>query len=366
MNFVDKCGGTAGWTVGYQRDGRELLVVMMKRTYRMPRHGEAPTIAPAQQPLVQHDVFSGEAGVTAPLLDSDYAHRKPACDVLLVGSAHAPGGAPVKRMPVGLRVGAMTKQFEVVGPREWRQSLLGLGQSEPQPFLALPLSYDVAFGGTDVTEADLGRTFTYLENPVGRGYRRHLERLDGQALPNTEEAGKPVEHPRKNYRPMAFSPIGRNWSPRMGYAGTYDRAWQESRAPFWPDDFDDRYFQAAPTDQLIAHPAGGEEVTLLNLTPDGRRSFRLPRERMPVTFIPHRGRDVTQEAVLDTIVLEPDEERFSLVWRTSIALGKSVFDVRETIAGEMSAAWHRARRFPEKRYYAGLGEAVAAHRGRSR
>ena len=56
------------------------------------------------------------------------------------------------------------------------------------------------------------------------------------------------------------------------------------------------------------------------------------------------GYDVTREAVLDTIVFEPDQERFTLTWRTSLALGRSLFDVKETVAGEKAPGWHRARR----------------------
>ena len=99
---------------------------------------------------------------------------------------------------------------------------------------------------------------------------------------------------------------------------------------------------------------------LRNVTPDGERAFQLPARRMPVTFIPHKGRDATREGVLDTILFEPDHERFSLTWRVTLPLGKSVFDVKETVVGEMPPGWHRARRSPGKPYFTSLGEAVAA------
>jgi hypothetical protein len=85
---------------------------------------------------------------------------------------------------------------------------------------------------------------------------------------------------------------------------------------------------------------------------------------MPVTFIPYRGYDATRDSVLDTIVLEPDQERFTLTWRASLPLARSVFDVKETIAGEMSAAWHRARR-SGKDYYPSLSALVAARKGKA-
>lgn len=365
MNFTNATPYAAGWASGFQRDGRELLIAIAKATFALPMAGEAARPTAVQLPLTQADEFVGEPGLSAPLRETDYAHAKPFCDVLFVGHAHAPAGTMVKRLQAGLRVGAMTKQLQIVGDRQWQKGVFGLGSSEPIPFAVMTLGHERAFGGTDDTRLEeTGLSETFPANPVGRGYWRHHERIDGQPLPNLEEIGHPVQKPHGDYRPMALSPIGRHWQPRQQWAGTYDEAWLQHRAPFWPDDFDARYFQAAPMDQWIPYPQGGEEVVLLNLTPEGRRHFTLPHVRMPVTFIPYSGRDVTQEAVLDTVVIEPGQGHFTLTWRTSIALGRSVFDVKETIVGEMSAAWHRARRFPGKTYYASLAEAVAARRER--
>ena len=362
MRFTNVTGFPASWTMGFQRDGRELLIVMVKVTYSLPPTGQEAQLAPKQVPLIEADQFAGEPGLSAPLYETDYAHRKPACDVLLVGSAYAPAGRRVTRMQVGMKVGRVVKQFAVVGARVWRKGVIGITASEPQPFELLPITYDCAFGGTDRTQAERGRTDTFLANPVGKGYWRHTDRIDGQLLPNTEQIDRPVEKHDGDYLPMAFSPIGRNWLPRMKFAGTYDQAWIENTAPLWPDDFEERYFQAAPPDQTMPYPKGGEEVVLRNLSPDGERAFRLPDRRVPMTFIPHKGRDANREASLDTIVLEPDQQRFPLTWRVSLPLGRSVFDVKETVIGEMSRAWHRARQHPKKVYYPSLGELVRARR----
>ncbi|CAL8481174.1 DUF2169 domain-containing protein [Caballeronia sp. S22] len=364
MNLVNATGLPAGWTMGLRRDGRETLIVIVKSTWTLPASGHAPAIAAEQVPLVEADCFTGEPGCSAPLYETDYAHFKPACDVLLIGSACAPAGRPTTRVNVGIGVGTVLKQFAVVGPRRWRKRLTGVRPDDPTPFVTLRIGYDVAFGGTDRTEESHGRTATYLTNPVGRGYWRHTAKIDGQPLPNTEQIGVPVTDPGGSYVPMALSPIGRSWTPRCRFAGTYDETWLENTAPLWPNDFDERYFQAAPADQVLSYPKGGEEITLLNLTSDGRRHFRLPEKRMPVTFIPYKGCDVVREAFLDTIVLEPDDQRFTLTWRATLALGRSIFDVKEVVAGEMSAAWHRARRFPHKTYYRSLADAVKAHRAR--
>jgi hypothetical protein len=365
MRFTNQTGLPASWTLGFQRDGRELLVTIVKATYRLPVSGCEPVLSSQQVPLVEADRFTGEPGMSAPMLETDYAHRKPACDVLLLGHAHAPPGQQATRVRVGLKVGQLVKQFDVVGERRWRRYAGVVVATRPEPFERIAITYDVAFGGTDRTEeAQYGRSDAYALNPVGVGYGRHAGWIDGHPLPRTEQIGHPVDEPTGKYEPMAFSPIGRNWLPRRSYAGTYDQTWIETTAPLWPEDFDERYFQAAPSEQRIPFPRGGEPVVLQNLTADGERRFSLPIKPMPILFIPHRGRDVVRNAEIDTIVFEPDEERFTMAWRVALPLGKSIFDVKETVIGDMSAAWHRARRSPGKTYYRSLAEAVNAHRSK--
>lgn len=366
MKLTNASSAAAGWMVGFQRDGRELLVVMVKATYQLPTQGEPAVRCAEQVPLIEADEFEGEPGTSAPRYETDYAQLKPACDVLLLGSAHAPAGTAARRVEVGLTVGSMTKRLAVIGDRHWSKGPLGLSASDPEPFVSCPISYGRAFGGTDRTkEASENKTDTFLANPAGLGYWRYTDEIDGKPLSNTEEIDRPVTGCDGKYVPMAFSPIGRTWEPRCHFSGTYDENWFENQAPFWPDDFDYRYFQAAPADQVVPYLMGGEMVVLENLCADRTRAFQLPADRMPVTFIPHRGRDAVREAVLDTLLIEPDENRFTLTWRCSLALGKSVFDVQEIIAGEMSSAWQRARRFPNKIYYNNLEELVAARRKRA-
>lgn len=362
MRFTIAGNVEAGWTLGFAADGREQLVIVAKATYLLPANGEPATLAPEQLPLVQEDVFTGEPGKSAPLYETDYAHRKPRCDLVLICTAYAPPGRRVTRLPVGLKLGPLVKQFDVVGHRRWTRSPLGAVPSTAEPFERMPLGYDGAFGGTDRTREARQEVHTFLANPVGRGFGKHPEHYMEQPLPNTEELGQPINSPTGSYRPLAFGPVGRNWTPRLQYAGTYNQAWLEQRAPLWPDDFDDRYFQYAPPDQQLDYPQGGEDVVLLNLTPDGRRSFQLPVRPMPVHVTLHRGPDTTRVANLDTIVIEPDADRFSLTWRAVIDMPRSLFDVKEAIVGEMPPAWHRARRFPGKTYYRNLAELVQAQR----
>src|SRR5215475_4010168 len=108
MELLNATGMPAGYTLGMQPDGRELLVVAIKGTFTIPQNGEAPRLAAAQVPLFEADIFTGEPGFSAPLYESDYAPHKLRCDVLLNGSAYAPGGKPTQRVWVSLQVGSMS------------------------------------------------------------------------------------------------------------------------------------------------------------------------------------------------------------------------------------------------------------------
>jgi hypothetical protein len=228
--------------------------------------------------------------------------------------------------------------------------------SEPQPFTVKPISYDVAFGGVDTGgQQDTTKHRTYLRNPVGKGYRAYTSgsNVVGTLVSNTEESSRPVVKPDGDYTPMAFGPIGRGWEPRFRFAGTYDQHWLNETFPFLPHDFDARYFQAAPADQQIEYPAGGEEVVLLNLTPQGRIAFRLPALDIPVEFTDAAYDPVEARAVVDTIVIEPDNGRVLIVWRASRPLKRNLLEMRQVVVGRMSRGWYRARNLG-KTYYPSL------------
>jgi len=364
MDFVNETKVEAGWTLGFEPDGRELLVIVIKATYKIPEKGAEPVLAEEQVPLTEADEFTGEPGLTAVKYETDYAHRKPMCDVLLNGSAYAPEGRPISRVQVGLKVGAMTKSFNVIGNRYWEAGAVSIGPGYPGNFISMPISYDNAFGGVDNFHQDESKHRTYVWNPVGTGYHEDLDGalVDGTPMPNTEQLNKAVKMPLNNYKPMAFGAMGRNFKSRYPLAGTYDRQWLDTQAPFWPDNFDYRYFQAAPPDQQIPYPVGGEEVILKNLMPNGSISFRLPFKSMLVLFIPYIGKEYLVDAMIDTLLFEPDKKQFVMTWRISYPLRRNCFELKQVIAGELSKRWHDARRFGDKPYYKNLAELVKARK----
>lgn len=345
MELINATRMTAGFTQGLEPSGRELLVVVIKGTFALPEAGEPVRLLDEQLPMILADAFSGEPGFSAPTHEIDFAPRKPACEVLLVGSAHAPAGRQVTRQRVGLRVGTMEKSFDVVGDRVWQAGLTGITASAPQHFTQMPVSYDRAFGGVDRRSDDPAEHDAYAPNPVGRGWHKQLKAawVDGQPLPNTEEAGQAIEFPADPYRPMALGPLGRGWPARARHAGTYDQRWLDEAFPFLPADFDERYYQAAPEDQRLPTPTGPLEVVLSGFTPDGLRHFVLPHFEAPVHVFPKRGQREDLTATLDTIVFEPDAGRFTMSWRVARPLKRSLHEIAQVLVGKKGRDWWQQR-----------------------
>ena len=361
MDLLNTTGMAAGYTMGMEPSGRELLMVAVKGTFDFPAQGGVAERSEEQVPLIAADTFSGEPGLSAPLCEADYAPKKPHCDVILNGSAYAPDGKPVRELTVGLRVGDLQKVFRVVGDRVWRAAPIGFSPGEPIPFDVMPITYDRAFGGVDRLHPDEKKHDPYMQNPVGCGYHAVLEPdlVNGTPVPNTEESGRPISDPKSAYRPMSFGPVGRGWAPRYQYAGTYDDDWLENCFPFLPPDFDDRYYQCAPEDQQLGNIVGGEEVKLYHLTPEGRTSFHLPTNEVPVVFFYKRGDDYKTLARTDTLCIEPDARRLTITWRAHIPLRRNMFEISQVLVGQMSRAWWRARAIG-KTYYPSIEAAVKA------
>ncbi len=137
---------------------------------------------------------------------------------------------------------------------------------------------------------------------------------------------------------MAFGPLGRHWLPRRSHAGTYDAAWRERRYPFLPEDFDPRYFQAAPEDQQLPALRGGEAVRLLNLCPPTHTAqdlleFTLPDLSLPVRLHGRSGVEAPTP-VADTLLIEPDAQRFSITWKVDRPLGNDPYRFHRVEVGE--------------------------------
>lgn len=258
------------------------------------------------------------------LADPDPCPFRPGCDVTLVGVAHPPAGRAVKRFPVRLAVGPIDKTIDCYGPRAWRRTRLGgeielLGPAEPTP-----LSWRQTTGGLEVTpprarKGEAPEPRLHRENPIGAGWISAPARLPlgkPHPLPPLAPADLPPDTPPNRLRPVGFGAVAPGWPVRARLAGTFDTAWEETRHPLLPVDFDPAFWHAAPADQR-ADLRGGEAVTVSSVDPDGDLAFRLPQVLLS-SRVQLRGR--TEEVRLRLVSVQVDAEfrRLTMVWCAAV------------------------------------------------
>ncbi len=338
MDITNHTPYQAAYNTGLMPSGRYCLIVVIKATYDFPT-GPNSTLQQAEEQieLYEADAFSGEPGYSSPLYENDFATHKPKCDLILQHAvAYAPEGEPIQQVQVALNIGAHRKSFRVLGKRVWKKIGPFSYPTEPEPFTKIPLNWEIAYGGVDETayeEEDLSDAC--LANPVGIGYwhKPKAKITDGTPIAHTEAIDTPITDPKERHIPQGFGPVGRNWLPRSQYGGTYDEAWAKNDKPFYPQDFNELYHQCAPEDQQITYPQGGEIITLHNLTPEGILRITLPELKEPVVVELSNGEQLSLETMIDTITLDMQAQKLTLVARAQYPLKNTIHEVAEFIVG---------------------------------
>jgi len=295
-------------------DGTEIWLVAVKATFDIGLDGHTQA-SPEQPPVLHTAEHYGEPGKSSIKYDADLVLTKRTTDVIVVGHAWAPRGAPVSHTEVGIHVGLIQKTLRVSGDRIWGS----FGASAPKPFEKMALVYENAFGGVDARSRTPDRDWEW-RNPVGTGYAVSNRNAAGLKLPNVEDPKQLIRSWEDRPPPAGFGAIDRHWQPRAGYAGTYDDHWMKTRQPLLAADLDDRYFQSAPADQQAPEfLRGGELVVLHNLHPQGLLQFTLPRLHLGFETRFYDGsRELHKNRRLHTVILEPDFPRVSLVWHSAL------------------------------------------------
>ena len=331
---------------GQSPDGRYVLSVLLKRTFDIVPGADCVRAA-EDVPLNAGEVFWDHPMNSSVRYESDFIPFKLATDVVLNGHAHAPDGSPVAAMNVSLQVADVRKTLSVIGDRT--ASWTGGGQpaiSDPEPFTTMPLTYERAYGGTDVY-SDLKVPYPYPRNLLGRGFvvKNVAKAVDGLLLPNVEDPaarlaasalclGDYLQWESKPL-PAGFGWVPKHWYPRALLAGVMpcDRPVEQELRKAYSEllsgaereayekngfrDMDFRFFSGASPGLVLPFLDPGALVIAENLTPDGYQEFRLPPDA------PRIGLDIGEgvsepEVVLHTVMIRMDDRQVDLVWRGAV------------------------------------------------
>jgi len=316
------------------KDANKIWLVVMKATFDILPDGST-RLADEQVPVWRMGQPAGELGKSSLIYEADLLGMKPGTDVLVNGSAWAPGERQVTSVDVELVIGSIHKRLRVFGDRVWERSLVGgVTMSSPAPFESMPIKYERSYGGWDRSASDPADHRLESRNPIGTGFAVRGEGCVDMRLPNIEYPNQLIGSWKDRPAPAGLNAIDCYWTPRRELAGTYDDKWRAERLPLWAEDFDQRYNHCAPVDQQVpGFLRGGEEMQLINLSRDSRLAFRLPRiypffqTRFGGEHIEHRGQ-------LCTVIVEPDVPRVIMAWQTSLICNHRVDQLDATVVSE--------------------------------
>jgi len=322
-------------------EGREIWQVVVKATYGFDPAGTI-RIAADQPPVNLACVYRGDAESSSLLYESDFAPGKQGSDILLNADAWAPAGGQVPQLLAGFAVADLIKWVQVTGHRHWRAGWIRVVASPPEPFQRMPLIWENAYGGQAGINQATGLPIAYAPNPVGKGFVTAAAQAVGRPLPNIEYPKRSVASCTDLVLPAGFGAIPSHWMPRKGYGGTYDEEWQRTRFPLPPRDSSSRYHRCAPEDQqLPGFLQGGEPVRLVNLTPEGKVAFTLPRLGFRFVTRFHGLPDQHHAPRITLLIIEPNASRFSLVFQSDLPCQGDEDRLAETLIQEAEATRDR-------------------------
>lgn len=325
------------------RERERFDVLVLRGTFDFARDDAPIEFAQEQAPIVDCDEHAGPVK-TNPLAavlarEGDLVIHKPSTDVHVLGTARPPHHRPSTDWLASVSVGPTTKTVRLLGPRFFERRRGGFTLTATQPTDAVALDYRHAFGGAFRVPGSLfedGQDVYLLkdDNPAGCGwlpdenalrsvarearpyFEAHIEATERMPAPQIEHPNDPIKSPFQRSAAQGTGPIARWWSPRTRYTGTLDARWLAEKYPALPDDFDPRFHQSAHPDLICpAYLRGDEGLVLDGLTPEGRVSMRLPGVVPLCGLRRESGTPDGGRLELDTVVVDLDHRRVSLLWR---------------------------------------------------
>jgi hypothetical protein len=329
-------------------------IVVLKGTFTL-----APgklQIAPKQTPVTMADEPWDVANAERSSLRrfGDVLLFKPTTDVIVTGTAHAPGGEPLRSWEAAVEVrrgglAVVTSRARVLGPRRWRHAdSQGWSLTEPEPVAEVPIRYELAYGGAYPIKTEGGPPWAvYRPNPSGTGFvdESTLDTALEYPAPQWESITEPVGKPNQDCPLVGFGPVARPWSSRLPFAGTYDEAWllksRQERARGLPSDyaadFDPRFFQYAHPELITPeYLTGSEEIVLTGLARgQSPLSVALPGIELEAWVFDGAKQGSGRTPVLDTVHVDLDTMTVSVSWRLTLpceqGIARALFRVKKEV-----------------------------------
>lgn len=322
MQLINRTPYEMERVVVFDRDGRETLMVIIKGSFDYVNG--ASRVSKDQTPIVVTDEYYADPAESSIKIATDFLPTRKSTGVTLSGHAVVVGGK-TRQMNIGIRVGGLLQKAVVFGDRVGYKNV-----NNPAPFERMQLSWENAYGGLDVSHEESKHHAAHSANPVGKGFiaKKSTLDLDNVALPNIEDPQHLIRGPFDKPAPVGLGPIPPFWEARSKYAGTYDDAWLKERSPLLPDDFDERFLQAAPS-QLTAdgYLKGNERCDLIGLSEKGHIRFDI-NAKGPTVGVRFAKKGLRSKPVLESLHFDTDAQQFFITWKSMIDVQGKVEELK--------------------------------------
>lgn len=335
LNISNKTPFETSLTLVTGRDGQDLCVVYFSASCEL-RNGRW-SVCDEQMMAPMVDEPWDPDTPSSIKLPSQLAFDKPATDVIVLGDVVSPQNQPTEMMDVGVEVADRSVWLRVFGERVWHRGRV----SKPKPFQRVALSWENAFGGSEKVG---GQDLSYEHNALGKGWRpdqfKQTEDYQGVLLPNIEWPQHLLQSPFERPRPAGFGVVPVENPARAALAGTHDQDWQQTRAPFAPDDFNPQFFNAAiPELQFSGFLRGDETVRLTGFSTLGPISFQLPAMR-PKGLAEALGAQHSLDFRLQTVLLDTtsgtndsasqnESLNLRMYWQAAVPVCRTIAEVKD-------------------------------------
>jgi hypothetical protein len=346
---------------GNDDNRKPVLAVVVKQTFNFDNNGNCK-IADEQLPLVEELVHYKH---NKALLenDSDLFVQKKYCDVVVKGNVRCYGKT---KQLAEIIIGDIKYSIAVQGNQKAYLDSYGKIQfSDIELVEEIPLRYDFAYGGRD-TEAEkqiqlpqaeilaampdqdwyADSPFRYPRNTEGKGYLVEMNKnmIEQLEIPNLQDPGhlltpenilvgnidRWIEMPI----PYATDWVNHVFFPRIAYTGLFEfmnvkkltlkemkMKWVEKDIYDKKDPatgFNYRFFNGGHYALQIGLHNNPKECTLTNIHPLHKKiTLQLPSLFPKIWVDGRKGTLKETIPVMHSIIIEPDENRLSVVWRGS-------------------------------------------------
>ncbi|BCE02722.1 DUF2169 family type VI secretion system accessory protein [Marinicellulosiphila megalodicopiae] len=308
IELVNDSRFQVAWIAGKKDHPKDSLTIIIKGTFDL-KHQETAMFSEIQMPVIGDQfAFGNPKGWLQ--YDSDFAFFKDNADFIVNGSCYPPKNETVNECHVKVSLDSIEKKLLIKGDRYESPGLAGSSASKADNFSVMSVNYSNSYGGKDEPT-----------NPAGKGIDKNQQGI--KWFPNVIDLNQGEE------APASFGAVNKAWPVRIALAGTYDENWQNTRWPWFPEDFDWAFFNAAQPELIYdGYLKGDEPVKFHNMHPDHPVFEASLPEVMPVCYLNNIEEEefiAVEEINLDTVTVDMDSRRMMLVWRAVVDVSSASY-----------------------------------------